>query len=133
MEDLIYLHDQCFLAHEAPKPEWELGTWWLMQPEPGIGSPDTPTGFVGYRPSWYMGCAYLWRVGVRESLRGYGHASAMVRRAVIRAKKEGYDAMISDTTCPKMGNVFIRTGFRLYAPERPWALPNSMYWRKLLS
>ncbi|WP_249140226.1 phage terminase large subunit [Bradyrhizobium manausense] len=29
-------------------------------------------------------------------------------------------------------NNFIRAGYKLYAPEVPWAWPNTLYWRKCL-
>jgi phage terminase large subunit len=30
-------------------------------------------------------------------------------------------------------NNFIRAGYRLYRPQDPWAWPNTLYWRKVLS
>ncbi|MDE2468960.1 MAG: phage terminase large subunit, partial [Bradyrhizobium sp.] len=45
-----------------------------------------------------------------------------------------FRGMHSDTTDNVISaNNFIRAGYHLYLPQDPWAWPNTLYWRKILS
>jgi phage terminase large subunit len=45
-----------------------------------------------------------------------------------------FRGMHSDTTDNvASANNFIRAGYRLYRPQHPWAWPNTLYWRKIIT
>ena len=65
--------------------------------------------------------------------RGWGNGLQLrlMRAPESRARQNGWSAVVSDTTDNlASANNFIRTGYRLYQPQTPWAWPNTLYWRK---
>jgi phage terminase large subunit len=49
------------------------------------------------------------------------------------ARRRGWSGVVSDTTNnPASANNFICAGYRLYRPQYPWAMSNSLYWRKTI-
>lgn len=55
----------------------------------------------------------------------------LMRALESRARQNGWCCIVSDTTENlASANNFIRSGYRLYQPQHPWAWPNSLYWRK---
>jgi hypothetical protein len=58
----------------------------------------------------------------------------LMRAMESRARNNGWNCVVSDTTDNVVSaNNFIRAGYRLYRPQDPWAWPNTLYWRKVLS
>ncbi|MFZ9885412.1 MAG: GNAT family N-acetyltransferase, partial [Ilumatobacteraceae bacterium] len=50
------------------------------------------------------------------------------------AKDLGMTQAVTDTTDNvASANALIATGFRLFDPDDPWGLPNTLYWRKSLA
>ena len=58
----------------------------------------------------------------------------LMRAMELRARNNGWNCVVSDTTDNVVSaNNFIRAGYRLYRRQDPWAWPNTLYWRKVLS
>lgn len=116
----------CFEKHEAPALSTNEGTWWIAY----IG--DQSVGYCNLKVR-EPGIGAIDRVGVLPKHRGRGLQKRMMRRAVQTAKKDGLREVVSDTAnnVPS-SNAFISIGFKLFEPEKPWGLPESLYWRKKL-
>jgi hypothetical protein len=55
----------------------------------------------------------------------------LMRALEARGRHNGWNCIVSDTTDNlASANNFIRSGYRLYRPQYPWAWPNTLYWRK---
>jgi GNAT superfamily N-acetyltransferase len=127
VDTLVDLHRSTFFD-AARVPSFGQGAWWLAYHR------DAAVGFAGLVPSTHVASgAYLSRVGVVERHWGRGLQWRLMRAAEVRARRQGWKSIVSDTTDnPVSANNFIRSGYRLYSPEVPWAWPNSLYWRKML-
>lgn len=104
------------------------GWWWLAVDDDGAA-----VAFAGLRAvaSW-PGCVYLCRAGVLPSHRGQGLQRRLIRARLAKARAMGATTAITDCTArnfPSARNL-IACGFRPYWPERPWALPDSIYWTR---
>lgn len=121
------LHEQTFIDL-APIPDFELGHWWV-----GWRGKDA-VSFASLIPSdRYPRTGYFKRVGVLPGHRGHSLQLRHMRALEARAKRNGWIKIVSDTTDnPHSGNNFISAGYRLLAPENPWAFPSSIYWVKTL-
>lgn len=76
---------------------------------------------------------YFCRVGVLQRHWGRGLQLRLMRAVEVRARRLGWDSIVSDTTDnPVSANNFISAGYRLYEPEAPWAWSHTLYWRKWL-
>jgi GNAT superfamily N-acetyltransferase len=134
--DLAMLHEQIFetsLPSEtsAPRVDTSLGHWWLVTAN---RDPD-PVAFAGLIPSdRYPLSGYYQRVGVLAPWRGHGLQLRLTRALEARGRRNGWQRIIADTTCnlPSANN-FIRAGYRLFAPEYPWAHRETLYWTKELA
>lgn len=128
--EIALLHEAIFPANSAPLPDTLDGHWWLAW----CGGEMGPIGFAGLIPSvMYPNAGYYYRVGVLPLFRGAGLQRRFTRAIEARARRNGWQSIVSDTTgnVPSANN-FIRSGYRLFEPETPWAFPESLYWRKKL-
>jgi GNAT superfamily N-acetyltransferase len=74
---------------------------------------------------------YLARAGTLEAFRGRGLQKKLIRERLKFAKDLGMTQAITDTTDNvASANALIATGFRMFEPDDPWGLPNTLYWRK---
>jgi ribosomal protein S18 acetylase RimI-like enzyme len=109
-------------------PDFEKGYWWIAFQK------TKPVAFAGAVSSTHVGSAgYLCRVGVLMEHRGHGLQARLTRALELRARQIGWNTIVSDTTDNvTSANNFIRRGYRLFEPTRPWAWPHTLYWRKEL-
>ncbi|UVO31720.1 GNAT family N-acetyltransferase [Bradyrhizobium arachidis] len=126
-ETLADLHRATFLGG-AVIPEFSSGAWWLAH------DGTKPVAFAGVVPAKRArNAGYFCRVGVLSSHRGRALQLRLMRAIESHARRTGWRSIISDTTDNvASANNFIRAGYKLYAPEVPWAWPNTLYWRKCL-
>jgi GNAT superfamily N-acetyltransferase len=113
----------------ASIPAFDWGHWWLAY------HGTTPVAFAGVIPSTRAtNAGYFSRVGVLKKHRGAGLQLRMMRALESRARINGWRFVVSDTTENlASANNFIRSGYRLYQPQIPWAWPNTLYWRKFIT
>lgn len=124
-ETLVDLHRLTFFDG-APIPEFDRGHWWLARHEAAA------VAFAGVVASTHAcNAGYFCRVGVLQRYRGHGLQLRLMRALEWRARQNGWNAVVSDTTDNlASANNFIRAGYRLYQPRIPWAWSNTVYWRK---
>jgi GNAT superfamily N-acetyltransferase len=124
---LTDLHRLTFF-HGASIPAFDCGHWWLAYSE------TTPVAFAGVVPSTRArNAGYFSRVGVLKKHCGRGLQLRLMRALELRARNNGWSSVVSDTTDNiASANNFIRAGYRLYQPQIPWGLSNSLYWRKFI-
>jgi GNAT superfamily N-acetyltransferase len=98
------------------------------------GIPDAGFFVVRKRVLATLVAGYVCRVGVLKEHCGHGIQLRLMRAMEARARRNGWKCMVSDTTrnIPSANN-FIRAGYRLYLPQYPWAFPDTLYWRKIIS
>jgi ribosomal protein S18 acetylase RimI-like enzyme len=124
---IVAMDAKCFVKAEAPALADNQGAWWIAY------TGDQEAGYCGIK-QFATGDGYLCRSGVLPKFRGCGLQKIMIRRRVAYARSLGWKAVTSDTASnPQSGNSLIACGFRLYEPERKWALESSIYWRKFLT
>lgn len=121
------LHWATFI-NEAPaiKP-LEGGDWWLAELN------GKPVGFASMHPAASdPPGGYLSRCGVLPAHRGNGLQLRLIRAREAQARRYGYRHTYTDTTNdnPASSNTLIRAGYRLFTPEAPWGLRNSIYWNR---
>lgn len=105
------------------------GDWWIaLTPE------GEEAGFCGSVPFGFDGYCYLKRAGVLPKFQGQGLQFEMIAIREHRAKGQGFKYLVSEceTVNVPSANNFIRAGFKLFEPERPWASDPSLYWIKPL-
>lgn len=124
-DTLAEIHKLTFFD-SACLPDFDEGHWWLAFQE------AMPVAFAGAMPSTRArNAGYLSRVGVVKRHCGNGLQLRLMRAVELRARNNGWDCMVSDTTDNvASANNFIRAGYRLYKPQNPWAWPHTLYWRK---
>jgi len=124
---LAELHGLTFFDG-APVPSFDGGHWWLAYHE------ASPVAFAGAVLSAYArNAGYLCRVGVLPAHCGQGLQLRLMRAVELRAKRNGWKLVVSDTTRNiASANNFIRAGYRLYQPRYPWAFAETIYWRKII-
>jgi GNAT superfamily N-acetyltransferase len=124
-ETLVDLHRLTF-SKSAPVPDFDWGYWWL------VFSGRTAVAFAGLIPSALVpNAGYFCRVGVLETHWGRALQLRLMRAMETRARRNGWDCIISDTTDNvASANNFIKAGYRLYQPPTPWGWPHTLYWRK---
>jgi ribosomal protein S18 acetylase RimI-like enzyme len=127
LDMLVELHHRTFFG-SAPLPDFGVGHWWVVW----LG--EEQAAFAGLMPSTLMpNSGYFCRVGVIPEHHGRGLQRRLMRAAESRAKWNGWNGVISDTTDNIVSaNNFIRAGYRLFQPSRPWGWSNTLYWRKVL-
>lgn len=113
----------------APVPSFDWGHWWLAFHE------RLPIAFAGIIPSRRArNAGYFCRVGVVKNHCGQGLQLRMMRAMEFRARQNGWNCIVSDTTDNlASANNFIKAGYRLYQPHFPWGWPTTLYWRKSIS
>jgi RimJ/RimL family protein N-acetyltransferase len=113
------------LPSDEPLSIEEGGVWWIT---------TDLTAFCAIKQTDTEGHWYLSRAGVVPSARGQGLQKRMIRCREQFAKKMGAAYVITDCTAENLAsaNSLMACGYRLYAPQYRWALPNSLYWRKKL-
>jgi GNAT superfamily N-acetyltransferase len=118
----------------ALKPsDFELGHWWWAWEWGGWNTPKEPVAWAGMIPSRYPNAGYFKRVGVLPQHQGNGLQLRLMRAIERRARGNGWDKIYSDTTDNRPSdNNFIKSGYRLFDPESPWAFKHSLYWEKKL-
>lgn len=101
--------------------------WWLAHDGLKL------VGFAGMVPfAPFPRVGYLKRAAVLKSHHGRGLQLRMLNERVTRAKAStDWTHLVSECTASNVvsANNFIRAGFRLVSPERPWA-ENTLYWVK---
>lgn len=124
-DTLAELHQLTFFRG-ARVPEFDHGHWWLTYHE------AIPVAFAGVVLSSHdANSGYFCRVGVLSKHRGKRLQLRLMRAMESRVRQNGWCGIVSDTTDNvASANNFIRSGYRLYQPQYPWAWPNSLYWRK---
>lgn len=125
-DTLRALQKECLPADKLA--DVERGRWWIAY------DGNKPVAFAGVHPSYWTDTVYLVRLGVCRSHRGQGLAKRLIRAVCARAKRLGYRQVVTDTSNnPASSNAMIACGFRLFGPEKPWALKTSIYFRKALT
>jgi GNAT superfamily N-acetyltransferase len=124
-DTLAELHQLTFFDG-ACIPDFDVGHWWLAFCE------TVPVGFAGIIASTHVrNAGYFCRVGVLQAHCGRGLQLRLMRALEMRARRNGWGEVVSDTTDNlHSANNFIRGGYRLYQPQIPWAWSNTLYWRK---
>ncbi|HMK78912.1 MAG TPA: GNAT family N-acetyltransferase [Xanthobacteraceae bacterium] len=122
--DLETLHALTFWK-DAPPIDPENGHWWIAR----LGK--KPVGFAGMSESrQYPHAGYFSRVGVLPAHRGHGLQLRFLRAAEARARRNGWSSIVADTRDARSANNFAKAGYQIFDPERRWAYPDSIYWRK---
>lgn len=122
------LHDETF-GDDAEVPSFSEGWFWLAY------DGNDPVGFAWLTPSHrYSDFAYLGRCGVIPLYRGQGLQQRFIRAREAKAKREGYNGTVTDTSSnlPSANNL-IRSGYLLYQPSTEYGFKNTLYWRKRFS
>lgn len=110
-------------------PNLYNGWWWAAYHN------STVVGFCGMEQceKWYN-AGYLCRAGVATKYQGQGLHKRLIQVRINKAKQLDWDWLITDTTNnPASANSLISKGFKIYAPQEPWAYKKSIYWRKKLT
>jgi GNAT superfamily N-acetyltransferase len=125
VDTLADLHHHTFFG-SAPITPFEWGNWWIVFQD------HLPVAFAGLVSSTHAtNAGYCCRVGVLQKHRGHALQLRLMRALEMRARQNGWHWIVSDTTENiASANNFIRAGYRLYQPQRPWAWPHTLYWRK---
>ena len=126
-DTLADLHRLTFFD-SASIPDFEDGHWWLAFYQ------GEPVAFAGViEATRVRNAGYFSRVGVLRKHCGHGLQVRLMRAMELRARANGWNCVISDTTDNvASANNFIRAGYKLYEPRYPWAWSNTLYWRKFV-
>ena len=122
-----FLQKECLPLDTVLSPK--NGWWWMAYCDGRLA------GFAAMlQSSKTPQAAYLARAGTLEAFRGRGLQKKLIRERLKFAKDLGLTQAITDTTDNvASANALIATGFRMYEPDDPWGLPNTLYWRKTLA
>jgi GNAT superfamily N-acetyltransferase len=122
--ELETLHALTFWK-DAPPIDPESGHWWIAR----LGR--KAVGFAGMSESkHYPRVGYFSRVGVLPAHRGHGLQLRFMRALEARARRNGWTGIVADTRDTPSANNFATAGYQIFDPERRWAFPDSIYWRK---
>lgn len=112
------------LPSDAPY-DISRGYWWIAYDE------DTPCAFAGLvASSRWCDTGYLCRAGVLPTHRGNGIQKKLIRARVRKARKLGWNWLITDTYHnPASANSLIAEGFKMFEPTIPWGAKGTLYWR----
>jgi GNAT superfamily N-acetyltransferase len=119
-----FLQKECLPLDTVLSPK--NGWWWMAYCDGRLA------GFAAMlQSSKTPQAAYLARAGTLEAFRGRGLQKKLIRERLKFAKDLGLTQAITDTTDNvASANALIATGFRMFEPDDPWGLPNTLYWRK---
>ena len=130
-DDTLDMHDMMQVCFEgnAVKDVTEH-TWWIAR-----DLDEEPAGFACLAKSLTQEHGgYLAYAGVMPKYRGQGLQKRLIRVRAREAKHLGYTVLVTDTCDnPPSANSLIACGFRMYDPASPWALANSVYWKRKLA
>jgi ribosomal protein S18 acetylase RimI-like enzyme len=91
---------------------------------------------IAKKSAGYSQAMYLSRCCVHPNYRGKGLQKRLIHLREVWALHNSMVYSITDTSNDNVAsmNALIACGYRPYWPElvHPWALPNSVYWRKTL-
>lgn len=121
-------HMQLEILPGTKPADTEVGAWWIAFD--GL----TPVAFAASTASrQWSDAGYMSRCGVVESHRGRGLQKRLLKVREKHARKQGMNWAVSDTrdNLPSANNL-IASGYRLYAPGKPWSYRGALYWRKKL-
>jgi GNAT superfamily N-acetyltransferase len=121
-----FLQKECLPLDTVLSPK--VGWWWIAYCDGRLA------GFAAMlQSSKTPEAVYLARAGTLEAFRGRGLQKKLIRERLKFAKDLGMTQAITDTTDNvASANALIATGFRMFDPDDPWGLPNTLYWRKSL-
>ncbi len=122
------LQRQCLPGDAPLDPEY--GIWWLLEHSPS----GEVAGFCQLMPRPNLGYGYLGRAGVLPKHRGFHLQQKLIRVRLRECEKLNLNLAYSDTinwNAASMNNL-LACGFKPYWPTHPWALKESVYWRKVL-
>jgi len=122
-----FLQKECLPLDTVLSPK--NGWWWMAYCDGRLA------GFAAMlQSSKTPQAAYLARAGTLEAFRGRGLQKKLIRERLKFAKDLGLTQAITDTTDNvASANALIATGFRMFEPDDPWGLPDTLYWRKTLA
>jgi len=122
-----FLQKECLPLDTVLSPK--VGWWWIAYCDGRLA------GFAAMmQSSKTPEAVYLARAGTLEAFRGRGLQKKLIRKRLKFAKDLGMTQAITDTTDNvASANALIATGFRMFEPDDPWGLPNTLYWRKSLA
>jgi GNAT superfamily N-acetyltransferase len=122
-----FLQKECLPLDTVLSPK--NGWWWMAYCDGRLA------GFAAMlQSSKTPQAAYLARAGTLEAFRGRGLQKKLIRERLKFAKDLGMTQAITDTTDNvASANALIATGFRMFEPDDPWGLSNTLYWRKSLA
>ena len=122
-----FLQKECLPLDTVLSPK--NGWWWIAYCDGRLA------GFAAMlQSSKIPEAVYLARAGTLEAVRGLGLQKKLIRERLKFAKDLGMTQAITDTTDNvASANALIATGFRLFDPDDPWGLPNTLYWRKSIA
>jgi GNAT superfamily N-acetyltransferase len=116
--------------YDLDSEHFQHGLWLVAT----TGPPLRIVGFAGsvpFRP--FDNFLYFKRVAVLPEYRGNSIQRIFMQLTESYARKIGYTHLISTTDIENIysANNFIKTGWQLTKPEKPWE-PTSLYWIKKL-
>ena len=122
-----FLQKECLPLDTVLSPK--VGWWWIAYCDGRLA------GFAAMmQSSKTPEAVYLARAGTLEAFRGRGLQKKLIRERLKFAKDLGMTQAITDTTDNvASANALIATGFRMFEPDDPWGLSNTLYWRKSLA
>jgi GNAT superfamily N-acetyltransferase len=122
-----FLQKECLPLDTVLSPK--NGWWWMAYCDGRLA------GFAAMlQSSKIPEAVYLARAGTLEAFRGRGLQKKLIRERLKFAKDLGLTQAITDTTDNvASANALIATGFRMFEPDDPWGLSNTLYWRKSLA
>lgn len=115
--------------HPLERHHLERGHWFAVHIGNQSGTWVAFAGFVPFVP--FPDVAYFKRSAVLPEYRGYGLQRKLMAVRETAARARGYTRLVSscDISNVHSANNFIREGWLLTNPERPWE-PTSLYWVK---
>lgn len=127
---LARLDRACFPLDD-PEPH-EGRTWWLCYEV--RGKHRTPVGYAALKLIT-GGYAFLARAGVKKAHRRRGLHRRLIAVRIRHAKASGLAGVITYTSKENTAssNSLVRSGFKLYWPQEPWAGADKVYFVKRLT
>lgn len=125
-EDILKdLHKAAF-TDGSPVYTLDEAIWWIAYKH------KEPAGFCGLGKGVTPGVAYLCRAGVLTEHRGHGLQTRFLRVREKEARKLKYERIVTDTTSVYSANNIYDAGYKMFIPEKPWAVKGAMYFEKYL-
>jgi GNAT superfamily N-acetyltransferase len=123
--DAVRALDRATFPLDAPVDPQPHDVWWLASID------GDPAGFCGLRV-YTNGFGYLCRAGVLPRFRGRGVQRRMIAVRTAEARRLGLRHLLTDTWLHNSASInsLVACGFRAFHPERPWAMRDSIYWRR---